>query len=161
MTPVRVIGIGSPHGADRSGWMLIEILREAGLEQRFPDISLQQCTVPAHLVSLLKGCRLAILVDAIEGMTGSVTRLQADDLAGCDSLYALHGFGVAEALALVEALLDPPPWVVLFAVGVENVEGTADRRQLHDLLPALQAAIEQEIAGESAVKNVGAAFQPL
>ena len=145
--PVHVVGIGSPHGADRSGWLLIEALREAGLEQRFPGVTLQQCSVPAHLVSLLQGCRLAILVDAVEGMAGSVTRLQPHDIAGCDSLYALHGFGVAEALALVDTLLDPPPSVVLFAVGVEDAQDASDRRQLHDLLPALQAAIEQEITG--------------
>lgn len=149
MTPVRVIGIGSPHGADRSGWLLIEALREAGLEQRFPDMSLQQCTVPAHLVSLLQGSRLAILVDAVEGVPGSVTRLLPEDLAGCDSLYALHGFGVAEALGLVAALLDPAPRVVLFAVGVENVEASLDREKLRVLLPALQAAIEQELSKQA------------
>ena len=36
MTPVRVLGIGSPFGDDQAGWLAIEALEKEKILEQFP-----------------------------------------------------------------------------------------------------------------------------
>ena len=76
MTPVRIIGIGSSHGADRAGWLVTEALQQSDcrrvwLQERF---HFPQCRFPAQLFQMVDGCELAILIDAVYAEPGTVIR---------------------------------------------------------------------------------------
>jgi hydrogenase maturation protease len=110
-----VLGVGSPFGADRVGWCAVEALRP-----RLGDALVFECCdrPGARLLPLMRGRCCVIIIDALLGATpGSLHVLQAADLVR-DAGTAVHGFGVADALALAEALGDLPPRLVLIGVGV-------------------------------------------
>jgi len=154
VTPVRIIGIGSPHGADRIGWLAIEALQQAPLHEQFPDgvISFDCCSVPTELHRLVDGCRLAVLVDAVlAGETGLVT-LAVGDLEARRRLDSVHGVGVGEMLELIQLLADPPPQVEVIGIRV-SYDDTADAvdRKMRRLLPELRGrvltAVRKHLAG--------------
>ncbi|MCK9529682.1 MAG: hydrogenase maturation protease [Gammaproteobacteria bacterium] len=110
-----VLGVGSPFAADRVGWCAVE-----ALQSRFGDaLAFECCDRPgAHLLSFLRGRPCVAIIDALLGVTaGSLHVLQPSDLAR-DAGTAVHGFGVADALGLAEALGDLPPRLVLIGIGV-------------------------------------------
>ena len=147
MTPVRVIGTGSPNANDSSGWQLVDALRASGFEQQWHTglLSVENCSTPAQLFPLINGCKLAILVDAAEGCTEAVQRLTVDDLAVDAVRCSVHGFGVAEALQLAARLAQPTPRIVLFGVNA-GLPGADSEGDSLDSLPLLSAMIVKEVA---------------
>lgn len=124
MTAITVIGIGSPHGADQTGWEVIECLKqEHTLQTLFPErITLISCDRPGTiLLDYLKDADLAVLVDAIEGGTaGNRRRLTKDEILIAPSSISSHVVGVAEALALGDKLDILPEQIVLFGLETGN-----------------------------------------
>ena len=151
MTAVRVVGIGSPHGADRAGWVAVEALRRAGLAERHPagSLSLHQCKVPAALPQVLAGSRCAIVIDAVNGGPhGALLQLSVEQLQTPADLTSVHGIGVGEMLALLTALEAQPPALTVLGIGIDPQAGPAAVEQLvASLLPELSRCIER-IAGE-------------
>ena len=121
MSPVRILGIGSPFAGDDLGWLLAEALERAGLPRHFPAgmVHITLCDRPGSLVlPAMRGARLAILLDAMRsgappGTLRRMDMLELDDSAG---LLSSHGFGVAEALALGRALEELPPRVLIYGI---------------------------------------------
>ena len=99
--PCRVIGIGSPHGADRLGWRLCELLRE-----RWDSGAIEWWTqaAPVDLPVLLAAPGPVILLDAMKGRDDDPVQWVGPEMLASGILLSSHGFGVAEALALAEAL---------------------------------------------------------
>ena len=120
MTRGRVIGVGSPFGADRAGWDAVEALRSCGFAGRFPEMELEIADRPgSRLVERFSGVPLVILFDALIG--GEPGRLRVVDpgaLAGSEAGYSSHGFGVAEAVALAGALGEMPEQLVIIGIEV-------------------------------------------
>ncbi|MGE0082081.1 MAG: hydrogenase maturation protease [Thiohalomonadaceae bacterium] len=109
-----VLGVGSPFGADRLGWLAVE-----ALAPHLGDIADLQATdrPGARLLALMRGRQCVVIIDALWGVApGSVHFLRREQLAA-SSLPAVHGFGVADALALADALSELPPRVVLVGIG--------------------------------------------
>lgn len=117
---VAVVGIGSPAGDDRAGWLVAQALATrrgvrvpAGVEVRMLDRP-----GPA-LLEAIAGVDVAVLVDAMRSgaVRGTVRRF---DLAGALTLRSApvssHGFGLAETLALGAALERLPPVLVVYAI---------------------------------------------
>jgi len=148
MTPVRIIGIGSPHGADAAGWQAVAALRQGGLATRFPRgmVSLQNCPAPVQLYRLVEGCRLAVLIDAVVSDARRPLCIEPAALRGAPAPQSLHGVGVADMLELLHTLATPPPRVLLFGLPVAAGDGqqAADAR-LQGLLPALSQRIDAAI----------------
>jgi hydrogenase maturation protease len=124
MTAVTVVGVGSPQGADRFGWQVIEYLEN---ESRLGDLAPGRIRLVASdrpgmaLLDLIADARLALLVDAIDGgEAGRVVRLDKQQLLVNFANLSSHSFGVAEALALGEAIDMLPPYITLY--GVETGE---------------------------------------
>jgi Ni,Fe-hydrogenase maturation factor len=150
MTPVRIIGIGSPHAGDRAGWHATEARRRGGLAERFRAglVSIEHCAAPVHLYALVAGCRLAILIDAVASDARRPLSLDPAMLCRAPERHSVHGVGVGEMLQLLRALAASPPRILLFGlpVGKGGHEGAGEAR-LQCLLPELEWRVERAIAG--------------
>jgi len=126
----RLVGIGSPFGADRLGWLAVERLAPhlpAGVEPRPLDRP-----GPA-LLHELEGLDRACLIDAARGdhPIGHLYRLRPTDLATVASGPSTHALGLAETLTLGACLGLLPPDVLILAVETGGA---------HDPEPPLQRA---------------------
>lgn len=110
MNAVRIIGMGSPHGADRAAWLAIEALKHRGLERRYPraDVSLHRCAGPHELLLLLGDCRLAILIDALEAPGTGIRRVDLEDIEPAGRALSSHATGIVEAVTLIRRLRSVP-----------------------------------------------------
>lgn len=99
----RILGVGSPFGADRLAWEALEYLSGAGLG----DVELISLDRPGSgLLSYFNGVDNLILLDAlaVDDRPGSVSLLDPDRLERLSSGTSTHGFGVAQAIALARQL---------------------------------------------------------
>lgn len=139
MTPVAIIGIGSPFGADRLGWEVVELLKQhSGLRGYLPErATLASCDRPGiGLLEYMHGTPLAILVDAVQaGLTpGDIVRWEGDQIKSLPSHYSTHGFGISEALALGHSLGDLPHRTVLLGMEVgDDTQRIPDHRNISQL----------------------------
>jgi hydrogenase maturation protease len=137
-----VVGIGNPErGDDGIGPEIAARVAALGL----PGVRVVTRSEPIALVSLLGGGEDLVVVDAI-GANGSPGRIVITDQItalprGC-GLGSTHGFGLAEALDLAQALEVLPHRVVLV-----GVEGTS-----FDVGQPLSASVRQ--AATQAVREV-------
>ncbi len=118
MSPL-VLGIGSPFGADRLGWLALDALASAGLERSRPGLRLLKLDRPgSRLLATLDGAEQALLIDALDGpgAPGAVRRIDPAELTTDGAVLSGHRFGVAEALALARALGVLPPRLALFSI---------------------------------------------
>ena len=150
MSPL-VLGIGSPFGTDRLGWLAIDALASAGLERRWPGLRLVKLDRPgSRLLTALNGADQALLIDALDGpgAPGCLRRIEPAELAADVAALSAHRFGVAQALALARALGVLPPRLALYAIQagcgpwLEPLELTAASRQrlLREVWTELEAS---------------------
>lgn len=147
MSPVCILGIGSPFAGDDLGWLLAKALERSSLPRYFPAgmVHIRLCDRPGSLLlPAMRGARLAILLDAMRsgappGTLRRLDMLELDDSAG---LLSSHGFGVAEALALGRALEELPPRVLIY--GIETGQAPS-LPALGDLVAILWPAIIGDI----------------
>ena len=143
--PLQVLGIGSPHGDDRAGWAVIGYLQELLGPTAVPLLSLDRPGMA--LLEYLGAARRTWLVDALwlPERAGEILRPTPAELARRDRRMDCHGFGVAEALALGEALGQRPA-LGLVAIAVGAAEASA---------AALSAPVERacrRLAGQLAAR---------
>jgi len=120
---MRIIGVGSPFGSDRLGWDVAAELGRKGLAARVPagQLSIRYCDRPgAALLEMLAGAKLAVILDAMTAglPPGSIRCFSVEELKSDAALLSSHGFGVASALALGQALEMLP--ARLFVLGLET-----------------------------------------
>lgn len=154
MQPViHVAGIGSPHGDDQVGWLVVESL--AGL--RLPGVVCARRADPLELLDDVGRCDLLLVVDAVQSgrVPGSLVLLAWPDASvELSRGRSTHGFGLGEVLTLAGSLGRRLPRVVL--AGVEA--GAAGPCQ--GLSQAVAAALPG-IVEELAVWLTAAARGPL
>lgn len=110
-----VLGVGSPFGGDRVGWRVVDRLAAEGEDR----VRLEALDRPGPaLVTAMAGAGFAVIVDAVRPAPapGTLHRLTGLGDLPARSPASSHGFGVAEALALGQRLVQLPAWVV---IGVE------------------------------------------
>ncbi|CAI8732865.1 hydrogenase maturation protease [Methylocaldum szegediense] len=155
MTPIRVLGLGSPFGDDRVGWITVENLMRSDGFRALPEgfASAEICDpVGNNLLDAMRGARLAILIDAVRSgaAAGTIMRLNAQNLEDGTEPCSSHGFGLSATLALGRALNDLPQDVVLFLVEVPADAGFGPAENLSEpvamAIPDLTAAVLNEIA---------------
>jgi len=111
----RVIGIGSPFGADQLAWLAIDHLAGKGLT----ECELIKLDRPgSRLLQQLQGAHRVILLDAValDEAPGSATHLSPESLEQVMCVTSSHGFGVAQALSLAAQLGELPS--VLHLIGL-------------------------------------------
>jgi len=141
--PLRIIGIGSPFAGDRFGIDAIEILRT------LPELTILGCDVEwcaldrpgAGLIEQLRGAEAVLLIDAMQSGSepGAVRRLSLADLLQQTAVPSSHQLGVAESLALAQALGELPPQLLIY--GIESCAKLAPQQWF----PALQRLMSQDI----------------
>jgi hydrogenase maturation protease len=141
---VQVIGIGSPYGADRLGWLAIEQLEANRFSAAFPPgmVQLQSCPSPAQLPALLQPGTAVLLIDALQDRPlGEIQRLSWQDLRQAPLISGSHGLGLREILPLIEVLYSSPERITLLGIGVGDIQAG-----LPDGLPAgVLSRLEQEL----------------
>jgi len=157
VTAIRVVGVGSPFGDDRAGWLVAERLAPAlGAHGARVEVCALDRPGPA-LLHAVAGCEVAIVIDAVSGTAeaGTIHRLDVSAFAADAPTGAAsaHAFGLAESLRLGAALNLLPPRLLVYGIEVgpvglgealsPEVVAAADR-----LASEIMAVIESELAPE-------------
>ncbi|PVV12193.1 MAG: hypothetical protein B6D77_05825 [gamma proteobacterium symbiont of Ctena orbiculata] len=111
----RVIGVGSPFGADRLAWLAVDHLAGLGLQ----DCELLKLDRPgSQLVSYFQGVDQVVIIDAVRlsDRPGGVMRIDVERLHQLEYQTSSHGFGVAESIALAGQLGDLPARLHLLGI---------------------------------------------
>ncbi len=124
LAPLRVIGVGSPFGADRLGWETVQALQQRPMLASLQParLSLMQLDRPgAALLDYLSGAEAVIILDAMKtgARPGQLLRLTGDAVGQAPVKLSSHGFGLRETLNLARVLGESPAqtWVMGIEVG--------------------------------------------
>lgn len=124
MRGIRIIGLGNlMRGDDAVGLMAARRLREE-VGDRAEVIEAEMAGV--DIVELMKGARVAILIDAVRSgqSPGIVHRLDASvsSIGGRIFPRSSHAIGVSEAIELARVLDVLPETVIVYGIEVGNTE---------------------------------------
>ena len=119
MSGTFVIGLGSFHGDDQAGWMVIEALRKLG----FPSDRLKSIRNPAELLDPLESAEELIICDACltEDRAGVVSHFQwPSDRLIYQRGRGSHDLSLHDALLLRQELGLSPSRVDVWVIAGEN-----------------------------------------
>lgn len=151
---ITVIGVGQTlRGDDAAGIEAVRRWEQAYTESASrPNVRVQYSELPGlSLLDLLEGFNVAVIVDAVEGMShpGRVHKLGLHELESFPSgAKSAHGWGVAETLKLGQQLGMIPPQCRIRLVGIEAEQigmGSPLSPAVEQALPAACEAIETEV----------------
>lgn len=112
-----LVGIGSPHGSDRVGWVVADLL-----EPKLPSPwEVRRARVPTDLLDWIDGCGRLHLLDAcpLIERVGTVHRLEWPDRRITESRTATsHDYDLPQVLQLAQRLGQLPQEVVVWAIEV-------------------------------------------
>ena len=133
---IRVIGIGSHHGADVTGWLACDMLQTQTTSQR---IDWQLCRTPAQLPELIANYNAVVILDAVlsDKPVGQVLTLTLPDQhEWYNSPCSSHGLNVIEALQLASALGQSPMHTYILGITINQQQDASLIAQ--NALPRLQ-----------------------
>lgn len=152
MKPLRAVGLGSPFGDDRVGWLAVEALGRPPWSERLPaGVSLLTLDRPGvALVQAFLGAQAVVLVDGIQSGAepGSLHRLAGYQWVPAAPSLSSHDLGVAAAIRLAQALGQLPDHLVLLGMEIGGSRHPATlsrpvRQGLPKLVQALAAELER------------------
>ena len=129
---VLVLGVGNPlSGDDAAAARVLELLQERRLP---PHVFIQEAGTPGLALPIwLEGWRSVVLVDAVDlgGAPGSWRRFAPEEVRMISQAEALslHEPGLADGLALTQALDLLPERIVLYGIQPAEVEPGAPLSQ--------------------------------
>ncbi len=132
---VRVIGIGSHHGPDATGWLACETLQAQTTSTR---VDWHLCRTPAQLPELVVDYKAVVILDAVlsdKPMGQVLTFVWPVQQEGYQSPCSSHGLSVIDALQLASALEQLP--IHTYILGITT------NRQQQDAAPAVKNALPQ------------------
>jgi hydrogenase maturation protease len=136
-----VIGVGSPFGADRLGWQVVEQLQKEYGESAIDFLTLDRPGVA--LLEWMRGYGQVVLIDAVlVDEIGERPHRHLDRealIAHSTEKLSSHGSGIAEAVALGEVLGELPAEIELIGVAV-----TAQQSAVSPVL--IQQSVERVVA---------------
>lgn len=147
MSLLKIIGLGSPLGDDRLGWLAAEQLRQ---ELSAEEASIEISDRPGvGLLSLMAGAELVIIIDALlaDLPIGSLLSFHNEEIQTAPTPLSSHAFGVAEALNLGRSLACLPRQIALFGMVVDPGNQTESlslpvQQQLPGLIQLILAYIQ-------------------
>lgn len=150
MKAVRIIGIGSPFGDDRLGWLALERFRQERWAESYPGrVTLLTLNRPGlGLLHAMRGADAVFLVDGVRSGAppGTLHRLRGFGWAPAEASLSSHGLGVAAAIRLADALGQLPRHLVLLGIEIANCHAAAAlSRSTEQSLPELVRALAEEL----------------
>lgn len=154
MSGIRVLGVGSPSGDDRAGWLVIDALHACGISEA-SGVTLAKLDRPGvMLLGCFEGASRVVLIDAMQagGTPGEIRRLDTANWGDYAGGLSSHGVGVLDALRLAAALDALPPQLDLYGIeigtaGVEEEVSAAVRRAATTLAERLAADLQCATVG--------------
>lgn len=144
-----VLGLGNPCcGDDGAGLRAVEMLSR---RQPPPHVRLLLAGLPGWgLVDQLQGCRRAVFVDSahLGEAPGTWRRLEAGQvrLRAAGKPLSLHAPGLAEGLALAQALEALPEEMVFYCIEpASTTAGSSLSPEVEAALPSLVEALLEEL----------------
>lgn len=116
----RIIGIGSPFGADQLGWRAIDLLYNT------PQLNAELLKLDrpgSELIRYFSQVADLVLIDAVQAgrePPGTPIRLEARELSSIGCRTSTHGFGVSEALQMAGQLGLMPDKLLLIGIETGN-----------------------------------------
>lgn len=146
MSPIRLIGIGSPFGDDRVGWHAVEAIERSGMLAGFPAgmATACRCSQPVtDLLPMMSGARAVFLIDGMKSGAppGTVRRIEDGELPDGLGNVSSHGLGVADSLALARTLGMLPRTLTIY--GIEIGAPAADQEISQAVLAAIPALLRE------------------
>jgi hydrogenase maturation protease len=152
---IKVIGIGSPFGDDRLGWVAIDLLKQQQIAQKcHQHLILESCDRPgAQLIEIMRGIDSVILIDAVKSNKvpiGTLHCLKNDEIFTVnDGCLSSHAFGVGQALQLASVLGDLPQSVIFYGLEIDDKNTTDNlsevvQKKLYDLIGLIADEIRQQ-----------------
>lgn len=139
---IRVIGVGSHHGADTIGWLACDMLQTQTASQR---IDWQLCRTPSQLPELVANYKAVVILDAMlhDKPAGQVLTLNwPGQYEWYQSSCSSHGFNVIEALQLADVLGQLPSHTYILGITLNRPQQDTSLA-LTNALPQLQQALTQ------------------
>lgn len=139
---IRVIGIGSPYGADRVGWLACDLLQTALQQEQF---AWHLCRTPTQLPQLVQDCDGVIIIDALlseDPVEHVISLTWPVEHNHFPSRCSSHALNVIEALQLASQLDQLPSHTYLLGVSVSKNDLDASRI-VDNALPQLQQELNR------------------
>jgi len=146
---IHIIGVGSPFGDDRLGWVAVETLQRSATLAAAGGGSISFAVLDrpgALLLAHWHDAERVIVVDAVRSGAppGTRHRLRPGEWAATASVSS-HGFGLASALELARALGDLPQHLVLYGIEIDpTCSGFCLSEPVRHSLPDLIQEVERE-----------------
>lgn len=145
MTSIRILGIGSPFGDDRLGWMAIDLLiKHKKIKALNNCVYLEKTDRPGlNLLTLLHDAKTVFLVDAVKlgAPLGTIHRLENREIERLIAPVSTHQIGIGEALRMGRMLNQIPDNIILY--GVEIAEVCIKVKISSQVSQALKTLVEQ------------------
>lgn len=158
MNRILVAGVGSAHGDDALGWLVIDGLLSHASSPLFASIQLTKLQTPLDLLGVIdrasetsdQAFRVCILIDACLGLPrGSLQRWKWPDLpSDVSPTTSTHRLGLVSALELAESLEVLPEQTWVYGVQVDHLQRSVDRC-IEGLLGQLPELIAIDTLGRS------------
>lgn len=148
---ILILGIGSPFGDDKVGWLVVSRLEQnPTIAKLVKNGCLQLEVVDRPGISLINwllgGYHKIILVDMVKTnlhIPGQIYNLNADEIIGFSGMLSSHSLGVSASLALARELAIPIENVNFW--GIEGVYTTPDAG-IHPEVADSVKIVSQQIA---------------
>ncbi len=114
-----VAGIGSPHGDDQAGWLVLDRLRENENIQ----FDVRKLSAPIELLDLIEARQCLICLDAVEGSEppGTTKRyLWPFEVTWMKCNRSTHGMDLVSVLKIAESVGLLPEKVILWTIVGKN-----------------------------------------
>lgn len=147
---VHIIGVGSPFGDDRLGWVAAESLQRSSAVNALEPGRIVISILDRPGAMLLAHCHDAdhvIVMDAVRSgaVPGTRHRLSVSDLADSRLPATSHGFGVAAALELARVLGNLPDRLLLYGIEMDaSCSGCVLSDAVAGVMPVFVREIEKE-----------------
>ena len=149
---VAVLGIGSPHGDDQIGWVLVDELQKLSPH---PDMYWEKVSAPvSSLVNQLSAYDYILAIDAAEIARAPGESVLIQNAAGAleqqESLVSSHSMGLLESWQLARALNMKLPTISLFLVQMEQSEpmkpiSASLETKIPDMLEELASVLAEQL----------------
>ena len=154
MKSISIIGIGSPYGADQTGWRVVDLLTRSHTLQSLCKVHIKFMTCDRPGLSLLDymaNSDYVILIDAVAvGKKNNIIRLDKNQLLNNVERFSTHSLGVAEALAVGTQLNAIPQDIDL--IGIEVGDASMDYQLEARTISQLEHLVYDQIHKYIAIK---------